>query len=225
SCTVLCEVERGRRVPSLRTYGRLRDGLGLTAPSAALLERKVVAVPLEERHLATLAACIVTAGGAALADLASALGVSIPAVREGLYAVGERLAHVGLSVVDDGTHVRVAPLTFARDAVAAVTSVETVGRLTDEQVQVISVVGWAGSATRRRIEEVRGEDCETVLRRMVSAGLVSATRDEATEHAPNVYQLTAKALGALGYPTLESFQAWLADQLSPDERRAAAKVG
>jgi segregation and condensation protein B len=225
SSTVLCEVERGRRVPSLRTYERLRDGLGLTAPASALVERKRMVVPLEERHLATLAACIVTGGGAALADMAGALGVSIPAVREGLYAVGERLAHVGLAVVDDGTCARVAPLSFARDAVSALTSVEDVPSLSAEQLSVLCIVGYAGAVTRRRVEELRGEDSETMLRRMVSSGLLSATRDESSEHAPNLYRVTAKALGAMGYPTLEALQRWLADQLDPEQLRKAGQVG
>lgn len=225
SSTVLCEVERGRRVPSLRTWGRLRDGLGLTAPATALLERDRVVVPFEEHHLATLAACVLSAREASLADLAAALHISMPAVREGLSVLGERLAHVGLAVVEDGTDVRVTPLAFSRDAVAAVSAVEEVAALSDEQVSILCVVAYAGAVTRRRIEELRGEDCETLLRRMVSTGLLSATRDELSEHAPNLYRVTAKALGALGYPTLEALQEWLCGQLDPQELSKAQQVG
>src|SRR5207247_483397 len=74
SPTVICEVERGTRSPSLRTYAKLRDGLGLAAPSAALVRRPPVEVPADDHYRATLAAAVITAGGAALADLATALG-------------------------------------------------------------------------------------------------------------------------------------------------------
>lgn len=39
------------------------------------------------------------------------------------------------------------------------------------------------------------------------------------------YRLTAQALGALGYPTLEALQQWLARQLDSAELRKAAQVG
>ena len=225
SATVICEVERGRRTPSLPTYARLRDGLGLTAPAAALLGRRVATVPLDDRLRATLAACIVSAGGASLADLAAALGISIPAVREGLSVLTDRLGRVGLRLVEDGVTVRVAPLGFAADAVAALTRVEAIPHLSEEQMTILCVVAYAGSATRRRIEELRGEDCETVLRRMVSLGLLEAGRDDEMAHAPNLYRVTAKALGGLGYPTLEAFQQAIAGQLSGEELRKAQQLG
>jgi hypothetical protein len=46
---------------------------------------------LEERNLATLAACIVTGGGAAARGHGRRARVSIPSVREGLYPTLEAL--------------------------------------------------------------------------------------------------------------------------------------
>jgi len=74
------------------------------------------------------------------------------------------------------------------------------------------------------VEELRGEDCESLLRRMMSGGLLEATRDDADAHAPNLYRVTAKALGALGYPTLESFQHALTETLTPDELMKAQQI-
>jgi chromosome segregation and condensation protein ScpB len=224
SPTVICEVERGSRTPSVRTYQKLRDGLGLTEPAAVLLGRRTAAVALGDCHLTTLAACVVSAGGASLGDLAAALGISIAAVREGLSVLTDRLAAVGLSAVEDGATVRVSPLAFAHDAVSELTYVEAAPRLTEEQTTVICMVGYAGAITRRRIEELRGEDCESLLRRMVLHGLLEATRDVAP-NVPNLYRVTAKVLGALGYPTLESFQCALTETLTPDELMKAQQVG
>jgi transcriptional regulator with XRE-family HTH domain len=53
--SVICEIERGRRVPSLTTYAKLRQGLGLEVPPTVLLPPRVDAALLEE-HLAALAA-------------------------------------------------------------------------------------------------------------------------------------------------------------------------
>ncbi len=222
--TVICEVERGSRTPSLRTYEKLRDGLGLTEP-AALAGRRVATVPPGDRYLATLAGCIVSAGGATLADLAAALDVAIPAVREGLSVLDDRLAQVGLRAMDDGVRVRVAPLGFAQYAVASVTQLDTAPRLTEEQTTVLCVVGYVGAITRRRLEQLRGEDCESLLRRMVAAGLLESTRDDSIAHAPNLFRITASALGALGYPTVEAFRHALTAQLTPEELIKAQQVG
>ena len=69
---------------------------------------------------------MLTAGGIALADLATAVGVPIPAVREGLSVLTGRLARVGLGLIDDGVMVRVAPLPFAHGAIAVVSGIESV---------------------------------------------------------------------------------------------------
>ena len=224
SPTVICEVERGRRTPSLRTYGKLRDGLGLTAPMAELVGRRVPSVPLDDQYRATLAACVITAGGAGLADLAAALGVSIPAVREGLSVLTDRLAQVGLAVVDDGVAARVVPLPFAHDAVAAVTPVEAAPAITDEQLTILCSVAFAGAATRRRLEQLRGKECESLLRRMVDAGLLDCARDDGTPQAPNLYRVTATALATLGYPTLEAFKDAVASRLDPAELLKAQEL-
>jgi hypothetical protein len=107
--SVISEIETGRRIPSLSTYAKLRRALGLDVPPSALLSPPRPAGPdLHEEHLTALAACVVTHRGAPLADLARALGVSIPAVREGIVRVADRLATVGFRIVEDDVEVRLA---------------------------------------------------------------------------------------------------------------------
>ncbi len=57
---------------------------------------------------------------------------------------------------------RVAPLLFAAGPVAAVARVEAVPQMTEEQAAVLCIIAYAGAATRRRIEELRGEDSEAM---------------------------------------------------------------
>ena len=81
--------------------------------------------------------------------------------------------------------------------------------LTKEAVEVLVIVGVLGTPTRREIEDRRlGEDCASLLERMVRRGLLEKARDDALRGDPNLYRLTAVALGAMGHATLESFQAW-----------------
>lgn len=195
SRTVINEIEHGRRVPQTRTYERLRAALGLEIGAAPALLRRHAPQEWTERQLATLAACVLSGHGGSLAALADAVGVSIPAVREQLSMLGERLAAVGLCAVEDGDVVRVMPLPWAADAVAEVATLELERVLSDEAVEVL-VIG--------------GEDCEGLLARLCRRGLLLITRDDSLRGDPYLYRVTATALGVMGHGTLESFQAWCA---------------
>jgi chromosome segregation and condensation protein ScpB len=77
------------------------------------------------------------------------------------------------------------------------------------------IVGVLGAPTRRDIEDRRGgEDCEGLLARMCRRGLLEKARDDSLRGDPNIYRLTAVALGAMGHATLESFQAWCSPTVS-----------
>jgi transcriptional regulator with XRE-family HTH domain len=214
SRTVINEIERGRRMPHTATYEKLRGSLGLALPTAQALLRRPEPESHTERQLATLAACLLANRGGTLAALAEATRVSIAAVREQLSVLGDRLAAVGLAVVEDGDEVRLMPQPWAAEPLSLVTDLEVQQSLTDEVVQVLVIVGMLGSPTRREIEDRRGgEDCYSLLARMCRRGLLEKARDDTLRGDPNVYRLTVVALGAMGHATLESFHVWCAQAI------------
>jgi segregation and condensation protein B len=214
--SVINEIEQGHRVPSVRTYERLRVGLGLTLPASTLVPRPSPP-PVEEHHVARLAACLVAAHRAPLSDLAEALGITLPALREGLSVLGERLSPVGMQVVVDGIEAEICPLPFAQEAVGRIVSLERVRALTQEQVEVLAIVASMGSATRRQVERLRGEDCESLLRRLTQRGLVEPVPDEARPGAPNIYRLTTRGVAVCGHSSLEGLQAELLGAMEAKE--------
>jgi len=74
--------------------------------------------------------------------------------------------------------------------------------LSPEAVTLLGYVGWYREATRRQLEGLRGEDCESLLGRLVDAGLLTAVRDSEGRR-PNRYRLTALALEAFEVASLE----------------------
>ena len=192
SRTVVCEIEAGQRIPSLRTYERLRAALGLDVP-AAVLARPRPRVTLGDEHLTRLAAALLSVHTCSLATLAEGLGVAIPAIRE------------GLRTFDDGSTVHIAPLPGCDEAVRAVSEVEDVATLTDAALAVLMTICVRGEPRRRDIEAWRGEDCASLLDRLRRRGFVEVVGDggSGTTHR---YRITAKVLGAVGYPTVEAFR-------------------
>jgi chromosome segregation and condensation protein ScpB/DNA-binding XRE family transcriptional regulator len=218
SPSVLSEIETGRRVPSLATYAKLREGLGLDVPSTVLLpERRPV--DLLEEHLRALAVCVVVQHGGPLADFAEALGVSVAAVREGIFHLAPRLEAVGLTAVVDDVDVRLAPLPAAAESLAVLARLERIPQVSEEQLEILCIVAHLGVATRADVEARRGEDCETVLRRMVDRGLLEKV--EGGSPTVNRYRVTAAAIAATGHGTIEALQRFLADSVSFGAREGA----
>jgi transcriptional regulator with XRE-family HTH domain len=208
SPAALCEIEHGRRAPSVGTYAKLRDALGLdTVPVAA-------AVParrgrrLEGDHLAALAACLVVQRGGPLADFAAALDISVAAVREGVLGVADRLAAIGLEAVVDDVEVRLAPIPAAAAAVGRLTDLSKIPEVTEEQLEIICLVAHLGVATRAQLETQLGHDCEPIIRRLLGRGLVEKV--DTRKGAIKGYRVTAKAIAATGYDNLASLQGFLA---------------
>jgi chromosome segregation and condensation protein ScpB len=108
-----------------------------------------------------------------------------------------------MQVLDDGSHVQLAPEQRFHDAVAQLVQAKRLPRLTQEMAEVLAIVIMDGMATRRRIEEVRGaasmsigaerpvslpRDSSDTLALLVSRGLLSAERDDHATGRPLVYR-------------------------------------
>jgi DNA-binding XRE family transcriptional regulator len=118
SHTVICEIESGRRLPTVRTFERLRRGLGLEAPAEILVRPREALV--DHGAVVRLAACLWACGGrVALADLAAAIGLDTASIRAQLPLVAPRLAACGISMMEDGVQVRLGALTVAEPALKA----------------------------------------------------------------------------------------------------------
>ena len=217
SRTVINRVESGARVPSVRTYARLRAALGLEAPPASLIAARLP-VRLGEDVLTALCAALVVTRDVSLADLASALDISICAVRENLDHAAERLEKIGFSVTDDGARVRLFPFPCAEAAVRTLSDVEEVATPSAEQLEILAIVAYFGQATRALIDRYRREDSASLLDRLSRRGLLAKVRDEQALGAPNVYRITAKALRAAGFPTVEAMRGAVAGVVTTEER-------
>ena len=229
SRTVINEIEAGTRFPSVRTYARLRAALGLEPPAAASIPQRLP-LQLEEDLVSALCAGLLARHEATLADLASALDIAIPAVRENLERVAERLRPVGYTLTDDGGMVRLWPLPGPpSEVVRCLTTVEETIQPSPEQVGILGVVAYFDRITRTQIEAFRGEgdgavDSASVLDRMVRQGLLAKVRSDLALGAPFVYSVTTKALRASGYPTVEAMREVIASRFTPAELTAIANA-
>jgi chromosome segregation and condensation protein ScpB/DNA-binding XRE family transcriptional regulator len=204
--TTLNEVEGGRRFPSIATYARLREALGLEAAPTILIPRREPAT-VTDGLVRRLCATLIAARRLPLADLAAALDIAIPACRELLLVALPRFGELGCTVTQDGAEVAVGYVEDVADAVRRVTVLDDDIDLSSEQLAILALLAVHGPLTRTQIEEYRGEGSETLLRRLAACGVLARARDEKEVGAPYLYRLTAKALGLIGVPTVEALRA------------------
>ncbi|MBJ7604617.1 MAG: SMC-Scp complex subunit ScpB [Candidatus Dormibacteraeota bacterium] len=231
---MLSLIETGKRRPSLRSWERIRQTLGI---SESLPEEAWRQQPREisDELVATLGACLAAIRAATLAELAEAVGVSISDVRLALRRLAEQLEPAGMQVLDDGSHVQLAPEQRFRSAVAHLVQPEQLPRITQEQAEVLAIVIMDGMASRRRIEEVRGaaqlsigpdgptslpRDSSETLALLLSRGLLCAKRDYHAMGRPLVYRPTPRLLQLLGAETVEEVRGRMG---MPVEYRAQAE--
>jgi chromosome segregation and condensation protein ScpB/DNA-binding XRE family transcriptional regulator len=207
------QIEAGERSPSLGTYEKLRRTLGLDGSTLQVLLPRAVPREFTEQHLARLAACLLARRSVQLAHLAEALGVSLPAAREGVIAVRDRLAACGYAAVDDGVQVALVVIPYVSEAVARISELEVTRELSREALEVLLVIGHLGEATRRQVNDLRLQESEGLLERLLRRGFLEKRSDEELVGTPNAYRLTTRALGVMGHATLESFQAWCQEQV------------
>jgi chromosome segregation and condensation protein ScpB/DNA-binding XRE family transcriptional regulator len=223
SVGMLSLIETGKRRPSLRSWERIREALGISEPLPEEAWRQRPR-KISDELVATLGACLAAVRQATLAELAEATGVSISDVRLALRRLAEQLEPTGMQVLDDGSHVQLAPEKRFHSAVAHLVQPERLPRLTQEQAEVLAIVVMDGMASRRRIEEVRGaatlsigpegpvsvpRDSSETLALLLSRGLLCAERDDHATGRPLVYRPTPRLLQMLGAETLEEARASL----------------
>ena len=128
-----------------------------------------------------------------------------------------------MQVVVDGVEAEICPLPFAKEAVGQIVSLEHVRAVSQEQLDVLAIVATLGTGTRRQVERLRGEDCESLLRRLTQRRLVEPVADEGRPGAPNVYRLTTRGVAVCGHSSLEGLQAELLGAMEKEADRIAKR--
>jgi chromosome segregation and condensation protein ScpB len=91
-----------------------------------------------------------------LADLASALDISVCAVRENLDRAAQRLEGIGFSLTDDGGRVRLFALPCAEAAVRTLSDVEEVVTPSAEQLEILAIVATSARPLARSSSATAG---------------------------------------------------------------------
>jgi chromosome segregation and condensation protein ScpB len=120
--------------------------------------------------------------------------------------LAQRLAPVGMTVVEDGETVALLPHRALQGLVARALEVAAMPRLSGPHLEVIAIVVHAGAITRRRVDEIRGVDSAETVAQLVEWRLL---RREGRDGRAPLYRATAKLVEITGTSSLDELRQWL----------------
>lgn len=134
----------------------------------------------------------------AIGRLAAAIGVKREAVEEALLVLSEEYEQRGLRLQRKGERVQTVTAPEAAPHIERFLDLELSSRLSAPALETLAIVAYQQPVTRAEIEAVRGVNCDSVLRTLVSKGLIEEVGRLPQAGRPIIYGTTFEFLQYFG---------------------------
>jgi len=134
--------------------------------------------------------------------LAAAIDVNQEKVEEALRVLSEEYEQRGLRLQCKGGQVQLVTAPEAAPHIERFLDLELNSRLSAPALETLAIVAYQQPATRAQIEAIRGVNCDSVLRTLVSKGLVEEVGRLPQAGRPIIYGTTFEFLQYFGLQDL-----------------------
>ena len=138
----------------------------------------------------------------AIGHLASAIGVGREAVEEALRELSEEYEQRGLRLQRKGERVQMVTAPEAAPHIERFLDLELSSKLSAPALETLAIVAYQQPITRAEMEAVRGVNCDSVLRTLVSKGLIEEVGRLSQAGRPILYGTTFEFLQHFGLQDL-----------------------
>jgi segregation and condensation protein B len=145
----------------------------------------------------------VSDGPAPIGRLAEALGVTPRRVELAIQALEDEYAARGLRVHHSGSQVQLATAPHLAAGVEQFLGLQTKIRFSRAALETLAIVAYRQPVTRPEIEAIRGVDSDSVVRTLLSAGLVEELGRAPTVGRPVLLGTTLEFLHHFGLRSIE----------------------
>lgn len=154
----------------------------------------------------------VSSSPVSLNQIAAALEVTISQVEEAIQELDRRLLST-----DSPSYIRLQKhqgrfqLTTAPEIATFIEKflgLETFSRLTQAALETLAVVAYRQPITRPQIEAIRGVNSDSVLRSLLSKGLIQEVGRAEAPGRPILYAVTTEFLQHFGFSSIEQLPPW-----------------
>jgi segregation and condensation protein B len=134
--------------------------------------------------------------------LATAIGADQQAIERALQELGEDYAQRGLRLQRRGGRVQIVTAPQAAPHIERFLGLDLTSKLTAPALETLAIVAYRQPVTRAGVEAVRGVNCDSVLRTLVTKGLVESVGRLPQAGRPMVYGTTFEFLQYFGLQDL-----------------------
>lgn len=134
--------------------------------------------------------------------LAAAIGVGREAVEEALRELSEEYEQRGLRLQRKGERVQMVTAPEAAPHIERFLDLELSSKLSAPALETLAIVAYQQPITRAEMEAVRGVNCDSVLRTLVSKGLIEEVGRLSQAGRPILYGTTFEFLQHFGLQDL-----------------------
>jgi segregation and condensation protein B len=138
----------------------------------------------------------------AIGRLAAAIGVQQEVVEEALRELGEEYEQRGLRLQRKGERVQMVTAPDAAPHIERFLDLELSSKLSAPALETLAIVAYQQPITRAEVEAVRGVNCDSVLRTLVSKGLIEEVGRLPQAGRPIIYGTTFEFLQHFGLQDL-----------------------
>jgi segregation and condensation protein B len=138
-----------------------------------------------------------------VARLAQALEVNADAVESALRELSADGAGRGVRLQRKGDKVQLVTRPEAAEHIERFLGLETTARLSQAALETLAIIAYRQPCTRAQIEAVRGVNCDSVLKNLLTKGLVEETGRLETVGHPIQYATTFAFLQHFGLKSLD----------------------
>jgi segregation and condensation protein B len=138
----------------------------------------------------------------AIGRLTAAIGVQREAVEEALRELSEEYEQRGLRLQHKGERVQMVTAPEAAPHIERFLDLELSSRLSAPALETLAIVAYQQPITRAEVEAVRGVNCDSVLRTLVSKGLIEEVGRLSQAGRPIIYGTTFEFLQHFGLQDL-----------------------
>jgi len=138
-----------------------------------------------------------------VARLAQAIEVDEDAVEAALNEISADGINRGVRLQRKGERVQLVTRPEAAAYIERFMGLENSGRLSQASLETLSIVAYRQPCTRAQIEVVRGVNCDSVLRNLLSKGLIEESGRQETVGHPFLYSTTFAFLQHFGLRSLD----------------------
>jgi segregation and condensation protein B len=146
----------------------------------------------------------VAPGAVTLTQLATALGMTVREVEEGLEQLEENLNISGLELQRHAGKVQLTTRPEAGSLVERFLGLEATSRLSRAALESLAIVAYQQPVTRPEIDAIRGVSSDGVLKSLISKGLVQESGRAEKPGRPILYTTTPDFLAHFGLSSLQA---------------------